>query len=298
MPTPEPESFRHVADDGFDLACACIVPEHPNGCVLIVHGAKEHKERYYPFMRELAAAGWASVAFDLRGHGASVGGSYPLGHWNSADALVGDIASLAPTARELAGDGPLVLLGHSLGSMLARMYLREHDDTIDKLVLSGTAAYLAPAPLGVHLANLICRMKGEKGHSPLLKQVVESRNVGWVNSDAEELARYKADPLCCGYRYTCAAVRALVEANAEMKRLDRWKCSNPGLPILSITGELDRRVALGEKGVEDACDDLRRIGYRDVRYRIYPGIKHELLVGRQRAQVMPDVLGFLEERVG
>ena len=294
----EIEHFTHAAPDGFRLACARIALPDPKGCVLVVHGAKEHKERYYPFMRELAEAGWASMAFDLRGHGASVGGDYPLGHWDSPDALVGDTVHLTAEARSLAGGGRLALLGHSLGSMLARMYLREHDTLIDRLVLSGRAAYLAPAPAGVRLASLICRVHGERGYSSLLKQVVEGKDVSWVNSDEDELERYRSDPLCCGYRYTCAAVRALVEANAEMKRLDRWRCANPGLPILSVTGALDRRVALGEKGVADACDDLRRVGYRSVRSIVYPGLKHELLVGRQRAQVMPDVLSFLEEGGG
>lgn len=110
------------------------------GCVIIVHGLGEHGGRYAALARQLACAGWASLAADLEGHGNSPG---RRGHVTSYFTLLQDIDAMRLTAKEAMPPVPQVLLGHSMGGNLAANYVlrrAELDPAIGELaglVLSG-----------------------------------------------------------------------------------------------------------------------------------------------------------------
>jgi methionine biosynthesis protein MetW len=89
-------------------------------CV-IVHGLGEHAGRYAHVLAHLAAHGWASLAYDQRGHGRSPG---PRGGVPQADSLLADLGAVLAHARATL-PGPLVLLGHSLGGLLAARFVAE-----------------------------------------------------------------------------------------------------------------------------------------------------------------------------
>jgi uncharacterized protein len=84
----------------------------PAGAVVILHGANSCKESHHDFARALLPAGFASLAFDQRGHGASPG---PM------DArVIDDIVAMASVLRDRAGtDVPLALRGSSMGGFLS-----------------------------------------------------------------------------------------------------------------------------------------------------------------------------------
>jgi alpha-beta hydrolase superfamily lysophospholipase len=112
----------------------------PHGSVLIVHGLGEHSGRYAHVAAHLNAAGWTVVGYDQRGHGTSEGAR---GRLASADDLLLDLSRVIDAVRA-AHDGPLVLLGHSMGGLVAARFVGEGIDA-DVPPPAGTAPQRAAA---------------------------------------------------------------------------------------------------------------------------------------------------------
>jgi pimeloyl-ACP methyl ester carboxylesterase len=101
--------------------------------LLIVHGFGGAKEDFTDVLPALAERGWHAVTFDLRGHGTS---DHPVGEAHySFEVYVRDCIDLANTL----GWGPFVLLGHSMGGMIAQLLVLEHPQRVEALVLMGTS---------------------------------------------------------------------------------------------------------------------------------------------------------------
>src|SRR5687767_11475078 len=116
LPTLPPMNTSLTTADGLALHVRHWPADAPaRGTVLIVHGLGEHTMRYQHVARHLNERGWNVVGYDHRGHGRSGGAKGVLTH---ADDLVRDLAAVIDAVRAH-HDGPLVLLGHSLGGLIA-----------------------------------------------------------------------------------------------------------------------------------------------------------------------------------
>lgn len=113
------------------------------GTVLLVHGIGEHGGRYGHVAAALTAAGWRMVAVDHRGHGLSPGARGCLPH---GDALWDDLVEVAAAERARVA-GPLVLLGHSMGGLVAARLLAADPAAADALVLTSPALAMRMSPL-------------------------------------------------------------------------------------------------------------------------------------------------------
>jgi alpha-beta hydrolase superfamily lysophospholipase len=90
------------------------MPDQPaKGAVVILHGAGSCKENHHDFARAALGAGFAAVAFDQRGHGASEG---PMD-----DRVIDDVCTIASIVRARSGkpEIPVALRGSSMGGYLA-----------------------------------------------------------------------------------------------------------------------------------------------------------------------------------
>lgn len=285
------KEFTIKAQDGLMISTALFEAENPKAVVQIIHGAKEHKERYYDFMRFLNENGYAVIISDNRGHGASVNETYSLGYMHGTDEIIRDQRLVTDYVREMYPGKPFYLFGHSFGTLLAREYLQKYDADVEKLVLSGTVNYIPVAVPGCVIGRMITKMKGEKGESKLLQSFLDGRDNSWVVSDAAMLEKYRKDPLCCGYMYTNGALMTIFESVKRLKKYDLYGCKNAKLPILLISGEKDP-ITGGTKGLKDTMETLKKIGYADIRNIVYPGMKHEVLNEAGRRKVYDDVLAF------
>jgi alpha-beta hydrolase superfamily lysophospholipase len=110
--------------------------EPQRGTVLIVHGLGEHAGRYDATARRLNAWGFAVRAFDQYGHGQSGG---PRGGLTHSMRLLEDLADMVDAARPHAQGPALVLLGHSMGGLVAARFVSLHLRPVDALVLSSPA---------------------------------------------------------------------------------------------------------------------------------------------------------------
>ncbi|MFT7401883.1 MAG: alpha-beta hydrolase superfamily lysophospholipase [Hydrogenophaga sp.] len=128
--------------DGFNLALydwSLPLRRRPRGVVLIAHGLGEHAWRYDPLAQRLNAWGFCVRAYDQRGHGQSDGAR---GVIPRDDALLDDLAEVIEDTRHHIAEPwscPLILLGHSMGGLVAATFVQRRIAPVDALVLSSPA---------------------------------------------------------------------------------------------------------------------------------------------------------------
>jgi len=162
--------------------------DHPNAGaqVLIVHGLGEHSGRYEHVAQKLNSWGYAVRSFDLWGHGLSDG---ERGSMRDAHAMLDDLAAVVDHTRKTMPPGQsLVLLGHSLGGLLAARFVSLRMRPIDALVLSSPA--LDPG-LNAFQKLLLATLPGI---APNLR-VGNGLQVKYLSHDPAVVAAYQADPL-------------------------------------------------------------------------------------------------------
>ncbi len=190
-----------------------------HGTVLIVHGLGEHGGRYAHVAAMLNDAGWDVVSYDHRGHGRSAGARGRIAH---DEALLEDLAVVIDAVRA-AQPGKLVLLGHSMGGLIAARFVAEGLQTpparwhreVDALVLSSPAL---AADMNV-LQKLLLATLG--GLAPDLA-VGNGLKPAWVSRDAAVVRAYVADPLVHD-RITPRLARFILDGGELVRRLaPRW----------------------------------------------------------------------------
>jgi alpha-beta hydrolase superfamily lysophospholipase len=206
----------------------------PRGSVLIVHGLGEHIGRYAHVVRQLNDWGWSVLGYDQRGHGRSEGARGRLQH---ADDLLKDLARVIDALRA-AWPGPLVLLGHSMGGLVAAHFVAgglappaAWSRPVDALVLSSPA--LDPGMsagqklLLVLLGKLAPNLAVGNGLQP-----------GWISHDAQVVRNYVADPLVHD-RVTPRLARFIVDGG----RFVAGRAGDWTVPTLLLYAGSDRCVA-------------------------------------------------------
>ena len=274
--------------------------ESPRAIVEIAHGASEHSGRYARFATFLVGRGYVVYAVDHRGHGATasvtgVGRSGPRG-WQG---IVDDVDQLAVLARRESGDLPLVLFGHSMGSFLAQLYVQQHGDRLDGLVLSGSAGAMEGLGDTISaLEDLVAQGAGDEPapiFGPLNAPFEPARTpFDWLSRDPAEVDKYVADPMCGDDAPLTIGFVLDMMRNAATA----WDPANEAripkdLPVLLITGEADP-VSQGGRTVRELEARYQAAGIKDVTGLYYPDARHELLNETNRDTVQEDVVGWLD----
>ncbi|KAB2873937.1 MAG: alpha/beta hydrolase, partial [Burkholderiaceae bacterium] len=207
----------------------------PRGQVLLVHGLGEHVGRYAATAARLNEAGWDVAGYDQRGHGASGG---PRGAIAQPHSLLDDLGVVIDALRR-GRQHPPVLLGHSLGGLIAARFVAEGLAEspaawwrpVDALVLSSPA--LDPGMNMVQRALLALL-------GPLAPHLALGNGLkpAWISRDAAVVRAYVDDPLVHD-RVTPLLVRFIVDAGALVRaRAPRWN-----VPTLLLWAGADRCVA-------------------------------------------------------
>jgi alpha-beta hydrolase superfamily lysophospholipase len=185
---PESTLSTYTASDGDNLAVQdWYLPEEvrPRAVVLLVHGLGEHAGRYDPLALLLNRWGFQVRGYDQYGHGRSGGvrGTLPQRH-----RLIDDLADLVESTRARAPDVPLVLLGHSLGGLVAAGLVARAIVPVDGLVLSSPALAMRLNPVQKLLMAIVPRV------APNLS-VSNGVDPNYLSHDANVVQAYRSDPL-------------------------------------------------------------------------------------------------------
>jgi alpha-beta hydrolase superfamily lysophospholipase len=243
----------------------------PRYLALVVHGYGEHVGRYAEVAEVLVAHGAAVFGPDHAGHGRSAGERVVIEDFED---VVADVHAVAALARAAHPDVPVVVIGHSMGGMIAARYAQLHGDGLAALVLSGPV--IGDWALPRRLLAL-----DEIPDTPI--------SPASLSRDPEVGAAYAADPLV----WHGPMKRPTVEAFARM--LDTVSAESMGggighLPLLWLHGDDDRLVPLpgSRVGIEELRAD-------ELTERIYPGARHEVFHETNKADVFADLVHFLDD---
>lgn len=289
------EKIYLTAFDGASIPVAFFPCDNPKGLFQIIHGSLEHKERYYDFCEFLNKNGYAVIISDNRGHGEYVNEKYPLGHFNDLEEIMDDLLRVTHFIKERYHGKELTLFGHSLGSQLARVYIQKHDDELKNLILTGTVQYEHFAWLGDFMCAMVALFKGgyKKTSSFLCKASGLAKDEKlWLSYSQENLRKKHEDNLFAK-EFTIGGYKVLFESNNEIRKVKHYACHNPNLRIISLNGDGDFLTGY-DKGLSKSMDYLRKAGYKNVSYKRYNHMLHEILNEDDHQIVYADILNFLE----
>lgn len=271
----------------------------PRAVVQVNHGLAEHAGRYARFADFLAGRGFAVYAHDHRGHGHTRAPGASLGSFGpepAADDVIADVLAVhGRISRDYPGL-PVILFGHSLGATIALAFLGRYASRVD-------AAAVWNAPLAGKLQACAAKILlawerfrlGSDVPSRFMPRLTfqawaaraetDSRTpFDWLSHDAEEVAKYIADPLC-GWSPTVGMWRTVLDINqAAMAAL-------PALPKdlpLQLVGGADDPSTLGGRTVHRLKKRLKQNGISNLETAIYPETRHESLKELKRHRIMED----------
>ncbi len=275
--------------------------------VQIVHGIAEHIGRYEAFAQYLNSHGILVVAEDHMGHGGSVGAQdvqgYFTGGWFKA---VQDSYRLLCNTRIEYPQQPYFLLGHSMGSFMARTLIAKHPNCgLAGVILSGTG-WIHPAL--VNTATAACTLAGkrrgfQKPNATLERMVFGSYNnriehkrtaYDWLSRDPKVVDTYIADPMC-GFSPTVGLLRDMMTGLRYIQDAVHLQMMHTSTPVLFLSGSEDPVGGYGQ-GVKQAANAFRQAGMEDVTVKLYPLCRHELLNEINKDEVYAYILNWLEKQ--
>jgi len=283
-PADGPARFTFTDPYGVEIFVYEWRVEEPIGVVQIAHGVGEHALRYDGFARALVAAGFTVYADDHRGHGetgrAQYGGDLSqLGKLGPGGLRAAEAAILKLTeiARERHPGLPLVMFGHSWGSLMTQRIINREPRAFDAVVLSGSA-YRTPRYM-------------EGGDLNARWQSAEANGFEWLSRDPATATAFIADSLCFA-----ADIKKLFGLRDALSLYGTPKAGlAPEVPILIVSGAedpLSRR-----DGLSRLARAYRRRGVRDVTVRVTPGARHELLNEFGREEVIAWIITWITDRI-
>lgn len=276
--------------------------QNPRALIQIAHGMSEHSARYEDFAAALCSWGYSVVANDHTGHGRSAHGH--LGTFalkpGGFDFVVEDLARLFEYAETQSGKSPRILMGHSMGSMLAALYADRYDD-ITALIMTGCPEKIKMGRLAIRYADSITRRSGYLARSPLLEKLsgstkgligeVLERKELWLTRDIQIVRAYIDDPLC-GFDFTASGFGEMLRGFNRVASKD-WGKRIPDIPILIAAGGKDTAGGKG-KGPKRYTRQLQSTGHTNVTLKIFPDDHHEILNELDRTEVYAYIHNWLD----
>ncbi len=275
--------------------------------VFCVHGMQEHKMRYDELAKYFTDNHYACITYDLPGHGETAG-KENQGYFDDEDGwktLVDSAVEIAKIAKEQFKDLPVIYFGHSMGTLIGRVFLQNYDDLIDGCILSGIPTYLSACKLGVVLAKMVIGVKGKRGHSKLLETLATGSfnkviddpktNVDWLSYNTDNVQKYIDDEFC-GIPFTNQGYLDLFRLMSQMGDVSQYQCQKPNLPIYIFAGEDDPCIG-GEKGFQRSIDILKKAGYQHIDTNLFEHMRHETLHEDDSKEVMKKAVEWLNENI-
>ncbi len=303
------EDFHFDSSSGTTKIHAVLhIPETEIKAILqISHGMVEFIDRYDDFAGFLNSKGILVAGNDHLGHGESITSKENYGYFAESegnDAVLNDLHKLTGIVKDRYPDVPYFLLGHSMGSFYARQYLCEFGDELDGAIIMGTGYQRRIlVKLGKTLTSIMAAFRGWRYRSHLIddmafggynKRFEPSRTPkDWLTKDDEIVDAYLSDERCT-FIFTLNAYYNMFKGIDRLYDKRFLEHMPKELPVLFVSGE-DDPVGEFSKGVLRAVKSFDSVGMSNVKLKLYPGDRHEILNETDRITVYEDICAWIED---
>ena len=281
----------------------------PKAIVQITHGATEHAARYSRVADRLVAAGYTVYAQDHRAHGrtAAEHGRFGVARPGGWDAIIDDTHLLTAHIISEHPGVPIVLFGHSMGSLIAQAYLQRWGHDLAALVLSGTTGGRARNDATLEMIRGLGEGDGADKPSEVFAAMfagfnepfaaADATGCEWLSRDTAEVKTYVDDPWC-GFTLSNGYVADMLVGSAAMWEPEAESAIRRDLPILVMGGDND---PVGGKNVQTVHDLVARyeaLGAGPITVQLYRNGRHEMLNEVNRDEVEANLVAWLESVIG
>lgn len=272
------------------------------GIFHLVHGMTEYMGRYKSLFESLSSAGYLCCGFDNLGHGntALEGDHGFIASKNGYKYLIDDVKAFSDSIKSEYPNLPYILMGHSMGSFIARLAAAKYKDLADKLIICGTGGSIPASDIGLLICDIIKAFRGERAVSPFIEKMAMgsynkrfegTSNREWLTKDRSVIEKYNKDKYC-NFHFTISAMHDLIMLT-KLANSKKWFYSiSSDLPILIISGDMDPVGNYG-KGVSQVFRRLKSAGKKDVTMFLYENCRHEIHNDTCKNQVIEDILKFI-----
>jgi len=284
------------------------VPEGKIKAVLvIIHGMCEHIARYDEFAKCMADAGILVTGIDLLGHGYTAETEKELGYFRGKDPatiVVRDIHKLLKETVKSHRNLPVFILGHSMGSYIARNYIARYKSALSGVILTGGndspsiqghfgrfMTTVLALFFGWHHRSNLCTMVTFGSYLKKIQDPISTSD--WICRRKEVVRRYDEDPLC-GFTFTLNGYHTLATFVERSSRESYYKNISKNIPMLIMSGDED---PVGEyvKGVTRMYERYKKYD-NDVTFIIRHGDRHEILNENDREEVYEEIRKFIYKK--
>ena len=296
------------AADGVRLSVERWLPaSEPTAVIHLVHGMAEHAARYEHVAQWFTDRGWAVYADDHRGHGRTAASPVNAGHFADVDGwevIMADQRLLLSREKAEHPGLPMVVVGHSMGSIIARDIASRWGQELTALVLTG-----APGPLGATapVARALAAREVTKGvskPSELMNRIAfgtfnkafeQRTDFDWLSRDPSVVDAYVADPMC-GFICSAGFFRDMLAGLARVNDPKVLAQFPSRLPVLVASGGEDPATNKA-KGTRVISTALLQAGVTDVTAVIFEGARHEIFNETNRDEVLAVTCDWIERRL-
>jgi alpha-beta hydrolase superfamily lysophospholipase len=298
-------TFKLNTYDGLSLAGSKWQVAEPKAVVCLVHGMSEYMLYYRDFAQFLNSHQISVYGFDHRGHGFSVSDESEIGHIADEDAFekcAKDVVELVKIAKIENPETPILLFGHSMGSLICRHVMSGYKTDVDAVILSGTAGHPGlKGFFGLPFVRLLMILKGKRYRSVFVEKLVFGKvkrfkpmltHKDWLSRDETFLLEFTSDSRCnkvftVGFYYDLGRLARDVNTMAVIKKY------NSSIPWFLFSGSEDQVGNFGI-GVRRFFAKLSKY-VRTAELKIYEDGRHVMLCETNKDEVYRDVLDFIKK---
>lgn len=303
------ENFLVKGKHDLELNCFKIIPEgEVKGVIQVFHGMGEHIKRYHHFAKYMAKHGFAVYGHDHRKHGKSVRNPEEVGIFTKEDTwkdVLLDCNFVNRRIKKDLPDVPVIVLGHSMGSIIARKYISNYSNASSMAIIMGTlppigmkqvwAPLFLNAVFGLFMKDKPMNLIAKLLNDPLNKSLTIKRTkFDWLSNDIRVVDKYIEDPLC-GYSYSKRFYKEFLKAMIDVNKSDVI-LETEDIPLLFISGKDDPIGEFGF-GVKKIRELYSGHGYTKLTTELIDGNRHEVINEKEKATTFKYLISWIESNL-
>lgn len=302
------KEHKYPSADGKNTIYSEIyLPKHkaPRGIIQLAHGMIDYTGRYTELADFLCENGYILAGNHHLGHGRSVSTSEDFGFFaerNGYKFVIEDVHTMNSYLHSSYPELPVILLGHSMGSFISRIYAEEYPTSISGLIIHGTGGPNPLVGVGKLLAKSIGTFMGLRHRSELINNMAfgsynrrypkEEGHNAWLTRDLSKVADRDTNEFT-SFKFTASAYVDLFTFLDKSNKKAWFRNYPKNMPTLVMSGDMDPVGNYG-KGTRYVYNQLMINGANNVTLRLYEGARHELFNETNSDEVFADILAWIE----